>query len=123
MSYEISKLSKERSRELRNGQTKAEAFLWYEYLAKCKHKFRRQYVVEPFVLDFYCIKLQLAIELDGGHHYCDENQIVHDEWRTECLNKKGIEVIRFDNLFLFDGLETVVRMIEDKINEIEKKGK
>ncbi|MFI3166466.1 MAG: DUF559 domain-containing protein [Bacillota bacterium] len=122
MSYENSEISKERSRRLRNKQTREEKFLWYNYLAKCGQKFRRQYVVDPYIVDFYCIKLGLAIELDGGHHFIDEKQILHDKRRTEYLESKGIEVLRFDNLFLMDGFETVVKMIEDKIKEIQERG-
>ena len=57
-------------------------------------KFYRQYSVSPYTLDFYCPKLRLAIEIDGGQH----NEAIgreHDERRTKLLNDQGIEVIRF----------------------------
>lgn len=58
------------ARQLRNEQTDAEHLLWRhlrnrQFLAL---KFRRQYPMPPYVLDFYCAELALVIELDGGQH-------------------------------------------------------
>ena len=74
-------------------------------------KFHRQYGVLNYILDFYCPKIRLAIELDGGYH---EEEIVKlsDDFRTKELNDLNIRVIRFEN-------EEVIKDINLVINEIE----
>jgi len=55
--------------------------------------FRRQHAIGPFILDFYCSALKLAVEIDGRIHL-DEDQAEHDARRTAWLNTQGIEVLR-----------------------------
>jgi very-short-patch-repair endonuclease len=57
-------------------------------------KFRRQYPIGGFIVDFYCVKERLAIELDGEQH-ADEESVEYDERRTGRLNELGVRVIRF----------------------------
>jgi len=71
------KALRERRRELRNNQTPAEKLLW-KYISKEKIKglkFIRQYSAGPYILDFYCSKIRLAIELDGDSHTDPEAKI------------------------------------------------
>ena len=56
------------ARELRKNMTKEEKQLWYNYLRKCKVRFLRQKVIDNYIVDFYCSKLNLVIELDGSQH-------------------------------------------------------
>ena len=66
----------EKPRELRNNSTKAESLLWQQLKGKqvAGFKFRRQYSVGKFVLDFYCAERKLAIELDGSSHDGEDAQ-------------------------------------------------
>ena len=84
------------ARELRAQQTDAEQLLWGILRAKrfLGFKFRRQHPIEPYILDFYCDELKLAIELDGGQH---AEQHTYDERRTRALEAQGIRILRFWN--------------------------
>lgn len=107
---------KERARRLRRNQTSSEKRVW-ALVRKCgpiyekyQIKFRRQVVRERFILDFYCPKLKLAIEVDGGYH--DEpEQARYDKWRQEKLEDTGITFLRIrnedtlDEKVLFDNIE------------------
>lgn len=76
--------------------TKEERHLWYDYLKNSTYTFNRQYIVDNYILDFYCAKKHLAIEIDGGQHYNEEN-ITYDNKRTDYLKSQGIKVIRYSN--------------------------
>jgi very-short-patch-repair endonuclease len=73
-------------------------------------KFRRQHPWPPYVLDFYCAELRLVIELDGGQHY-DNRGLEKDRLRTACLQRHGLEVLRFSNLDVLQNLDGVLREI------------
>ena len=64
------KADKGKSTKLRNNMTKAEKFLWQELRKKQRDgfRFRRQFSIKGFVVDFYCMSEKLAIEVDGGYH-------------------------------------------------------
>lgn len=93
---------KERARRLRRNQTASEQRVW-ALVRKCgplyeqyQVKFRRQAVKERFIMDFYCPKLKLAIEVDGGYH--DEpEQARYDKWRQSKLEDLGITFLRIRN--------------------------
>lgn len=90
------------SRTNRKQQTDAEKVLWHHLRNRqlAGLKFRRQYPVDKFILDFYCIEKKIAIELDGSQHI--ENQ-VSDEKRSKVLKTYGINVLRYwDNEVLLD---------------------
>lgn len=84
------------SQELRKNATKEENKLWYRFLKQLTPQWRRQVVIDRFILDFYCRKLKLAIELDGAQHFSTEGKL-HDLARTERLSGLDIQVIRFSN--------------------------
>lgn len=89
---------KQRRRTLRAQLTPAEATLW-RHLQRSQldgKKFRRQHSVGPYVLDFYCPRQQLAIELDGAAHDHERAQF-RDEARHRFLEEAGIRVLRFEN--------------------------
>ena len=84
------------ARELRKKQTIAEQIMWEE-LRNRKYfnfKFKRQYLIEGYIIDFYCPRLKLAIEIDGSVHL---QQIKEDKLRQEDIEVKGIKFIRFKN--------------------------
>jgi uncharacterized radical SAM protein YgiQ len=98
------------ARELRTHQTDAEQLLWGVLRAKrfLGYKFRRQHPVEPYILDFYCDSLKLAIELDGGQH---AEQQTYDDKRTAALEAQDIRVLRFWNNDVLAQTEAVLEAI------------
>lgn len=84
------------ARSLRKNQTDVEKLLW-QYLRNrhlLGHKFRRQFPIEPYIVDFVCLELKLIVELDGGQH---AEQIEYDQYRTQQLQQRGFKVLRFWN--------------------------
>ena len=104
----------ERRRYLRRASTRPEMELW-EYLRGNRFqglKFRRQYSVGNFVLDFYCPKLRLGIELDGaGHNLPAQRQ--HDDFRTAWLGSMYIRIVRFRNEDVMGDIEGVLKRLAD----------
>ena len=102
------------SRRLRKEQTAAEKIIW-EQLRKRKFnnfKFRRQHVIEGFVLDFYCHELKLGIEVDGGIHLRRKN---YDALRQELIEAKGITIIRVSNLEISENKKALLNKLKDVI--------
>lgn len=85
------------ARQLRKDMTKEERHLWYDFLKDYPAKSYKQKIVGNYILDFYCEKAKLAIELDGSQHYEEAGQ-EYDQQRTEYLESLGIRVLRFSNL-------------------------
>ncbi|WP_064119420.1 endonuclease domain-containing protein [Pseudomonas fluorescens] len=100
------------ARHLRVNQTDCEYLLWQKIRSRqiANLKFRRQFPCPPYVLDFYCAELKLAIELDGGQHY-ETPGVIHDQRRTRYLHQKGIEVVRFTNLEVMQQMDDVLEQI------------
>jgi very-short-patch-repair endonuclease len=84
-----------RAKEMRKNPTIAERKLW-GYLRNFPVKFWRQRPIDNFIVDFYCPKLKLVIEVDGDSHFT-ESGLVYDEERTRILEGYGLRVIRFRN--------------------------
>ena len=103
------------SQQLRRNATKEENLLWYNFLRKYPLQFRRQYVVSRFILDFYCHKARLAIELDGSQHY-DAEALEKDSERTQYLNSLGIKVLRFTNLDVLHRFRSVCEAIDLEVH-------
>jgi len=99
-------------RELRKNQTDVETRLWHRLRNKQMggFRFRRQHLLGPYIIDFYCHEARLAIELDGGQHGEAEKGL-YDRERTRFLEVRGIRVLRFWNNEVFHGLEGVLETI------------
>jgi type I restriction enzyme S subunit len=106
------------ARELRQNETDAERLLWrlLRNRSLAGAKFRRQHPFPPYVLDFYCHELKLAIELDGGQHNLPEGRL-HDKVRTAKLAEHGIRVLRFWNHEVLRDTESVLEAIYQAIVE------
>jgi very-short-patch-repair endonuclease len=105
-------------RKLRNQGTSAEAELW-KHLSRRKlggRKFRRQHSVGNFVLDFYCPSENIAVELDGEDHYWQFG-IEKDLIKEKYLRSKSIRVLRFENKWVFEDLEYVLKTISASFND------
>ncbi len=109
---------KEHRKILRNNSTSAEATLWLSLKNKQleNRKFRRQFSVENYIIDFYCPSEKLAIELDGADHYTSAGY-EYDQERTKVLNTHGIKVIRFENIEVFKALENVLETIKNSFHK------
>lgn len=97
---------------LRAAMPLAEVILWSRLKGKQigGHKFRRQYSVQHFVVDFYCPELRLAIEMDGDSHYTKDAQS-RDAERQAILESFGIRFLRFTNKEVYENLEGVIEAI------------
>ncbi|MDD2536903.1 MAG: DUF559 domain-containing protein [Candidatus Absconditabacteria bacterium] len=100
------------ARELRNNMTQAEKNLRYHFLSECEYKFQRQKPIDQYIVDFFCDKLQLIIEIDGDSHY-EDKAIKHDIRRTKTLEALGFKVIRFTNEEVLTNFEAVCNTISD----------
>ena len=106
----------ERRKELRRRETTEESLLW-DKLRKRKfdgYKFYRQYGIENYIVDFYCPKLRLVIEIDGSQHDTKE-ALEYDKIRAELLNSFRIKVLRFKNREVMDNTEQILKEIRLKI--------
>jgi very-short-patch-repair endonuclease len=110
------------ARQLRQSQTDAETLLWFLLRERrfCGFKFRRQYPIGGYILDFYCHAGRLAIELDGGGHNT-EDQCLYDAERTKILRGAGIRVRRFWNNDVLNSLDTVLAEIHACLTSAEIK--
>jgi len=104
-----------RRRELRAKQTRPEELLWYRLRNNQfeNHHFFRQYGVGPYILDFYCPKLRLAIEIDGGQH-TTQNAIQYDLERDMYLSGLDITIIRFWNSEVMNNIDAVLQHIKEQ---------
>ena len=108
---------KKHAQKLRREMTRQERKMWYDCLSLLPWKFRRQFVVVKYILDFYCAETKIAIEVDGSQHY-DESEQSKDKERTAFLNGKGITVLRYSNYDVdnhFDAVCTDIYNIFSKI--------
>jgi len=97
---------------------KAEVILWSKLKSKGLdgYKFRRQYSVGKFVVDFYCPRLKLAIEVDGDSHFREESE-VHDKERQNFVESFGISFLRFTNREIYKNLNEVLAEIEKRMEK------
>jgi very-short-patch-repair endonuclease len=108
-------------RQLRSNMTKAEALIWQKL--RCKQiencKFRNQYSVDRFVLDFYSPEIKLAIEIDGESHF-QEGAAQYDNERQIFIESAGINFLRFTNNQVYENLNGVLETIAHKIRELRQ---
>ena len=104
------------AQRLRREMTKEEKQLWYQYLRKYPIQFRRQVTCGRFILDFYCAKAKLAVEIDGSQHYLPDG-IEKDAARTAYLHSLGIEVLRIPNNAIWNNLRGVCEQIDLLVGE------
>lgn len=110
----------ELARTLRQNQTDAEKKLWNllrnRQLADVK--FRRQYSIDVYILDFFAPEFRLGVEIDGGQHY-EEKGSVKDETRSKKLSQYGIKTLRFSNLDVLNNIEGVYEVLEKFIQNLK----
>ncbi len=107
------------AREFRKNQTETEQIMWEELRSRkfLNLKFKRQYLIEGYIVDFYCSELKLAIEIDGLIHL---RQIKEDKLRQQDIEEKGIRFIRFKNKEVLYNLKQVLNKLQIFIEKINK---
>ena len=112
-------LLKQLAEDKKKNQTPAEEILWEQLRGKQleSYKFRRQHVIDEFIVDFACLEKRLIIEVDGGYHNTPEMQEA-DALRTQILNDLGYRVIRFNNEELISNIETVLSKVKTMLNAL-----
>lgn len=104
-----------RARELRSEMTPAEKLLWQEVRAKkLGVQFRRQQVIAGFIVDFYCHKAALVIEVDGDIHDLQQDE---DARREKVLSEIGLRIVRFGNDEVVKSLSAVVGNIRELVTK------
>jgi len=108
---------KQTARNLRNNMTDSEIKLWSYLRMKQLHgyQFYRQKIIDNYIVDFYCHKAKLVIEVDGGQHYTDEGK-EYDADRNACLNNLGLNVLHISNMDVLQNIEGVVEKILDYLS-------
>ena len=104
------------ARSLRREMTKQERRLWYNFLRDYPIHFYRQRVVGPYIVDFYCTKAQLVVELDGSQHFEDDG-LEADKVRDEFLRNQGLTVLRFPNNAVNENFDGVCTAIDAAVKE------
>ncbi|MGN1160819.1 MAG: endonuclease domain-containing protein [Candidatus Fimenecus sp.] len=104
------------AKELRKNMTPWEMKLWNWFLRDYPIRFQRQKVIDNYIVDFYCAKARLVIELDGGGHYT-EVQMQYDANRTEILEKYGLKVLRICNLEIDNNFYNVCEYIDREVKQ------
>ena len=103
------------ARQLRGDQTDVEKKLWSRLRNRqfLNYKFRRQFVIEPYIVDFVCLDLKLIVELDGSQHNDDI-----DAERSLFLESCGFKILRFWNNDLIDNLDGVLERIQSVVEDM-----
>ena len=104
------------AKNLRKKMTPEERKLWYMFLRDCSYRFCRQKTIGHYIVDFYCAKAHLVIELDGSQHF-DNAGMENDARRTEALERRGLRVLRIPNNEINHNFEGVCLYIEKVLNE------
>lgn len=103
-------------KDTRKNATKAEQLIWL-HLKEFRWKgypIRRQYSIDCYIVDFYCPKAKLAIEIDGNIHL-SKYQKAYDKERDIYIGTHEIEILRFSNDQIFHDIDDVLTVIEQKI--------
>lgn len=100
----------------RKNMTPWEIKLWNYCLRDYPIRFQRQKVIDNYIVDFYCAKAHLVIELDGGGHYTEEQQ-EYDNKRTKILEKYGLKIIRICNIEIDNNFYNVCEYIDREVKK------
>jgi len=109
---------KEKHRALRKRMPPAEVILWSKLRSKGLNgcKFRRQYSIGSYIVDFYCPQIKLVIEVDGDSHFVDGADS-YDRNRQAIIESLGISFLRFTNRDVYERLEGVINTILERISK------
>ena len=110
------------AKSMRHSSTNAELLMWQLLRSKqfMNLKFRRQHVIAPYIVDFYCHEIGLVIELDGSQHGTDE-AIRYDVERTKFLEALGLKVVRYWNNDVLSRTDVVLENLWEVCLELKSK--
>ena len=110
------------AKSMRHTATDAENLMWQILRAKrfMNLKFRRQHVIKPYIVDFYCHEVGLVIELDGSQHGTDD-VIEYDAERTKFLEALGLTVVRYWNHDMLMRMDVVLEDLWNVYLELKSK--
>jgi len=91
---------------LRKNMTNEEKHLWYDFLRTYPVRFLRQKVIGKYIVDFYCAKVKLVIEIDGSGHFTEDGK-EYDQQRTAFLEEFGLKVVRISNTEIHENFQGV----------------
>ena len=100
----------EKARKLRNNATTGEKRLW-KYISRKQihgYDFDRQTPIDAYIVDFFCKRLRLAIELDGQYH---DFKVEYDERRQNRIQRFGVKVIRFEEKAVLEDIDPILEEI------------
>lgn len=108
---------KQAARELRKNMTEAERLLWSKIRMKQLkgYMFTSQKPLDGYIVDFYCYRAGLVIEVDGSQHFTDSG-IEYDQIRDDILKNLELRVLRFTNIDVLTNIEGVVEVIERNLS-------
>ena len=106
----------DRAKALRKDPTPQERRLWYDFLRTYPVRFQRQKAIGAYIVDFYCHKASLVIEIDGSQHYEPQGQD-HDTKRTAALEQQGLLVVRISNREINLQFRAVCERIDQLVQE------
>ena len=108
------------AKNMRTNSTDAEHLMWQVLRARrfMDLKFRRQHVIEPYIVDFYCHEIGLVIELDGGQHGTDD-AIEYDAERAKFLEVLGLTVVRYWNHDVLGRVDVVLEDLWQRCAELK----
>ena len=115
MDYLSNPKLKGRAQALRRGATPEENTLWYQYLRQHPVQFRRQKPIGPYIVDFYCHRAKLVIELDGSQHYETTGKAADTE-RDTYLRSQNLQVLRYSNADINQRFNSVCQDIMKHLN-------
>jgi len=108
------------AKKLRREMTPQEKCLWYGFLANFSPRFQRQKTIDRFIVDFYCYKAKLIVEIDGSQHYTEAG-LAYDAERESILNSYGLRTIRFSNRDVNENFEGVCNAISQSVHKTTPK--
>ncbi len=110
---------KQKRQQLRNMIPDCEIIVWSQLKGKqfFGHKFRRQCSIGRYVVDFYCPRQKLVIEIDGDSHFTDEAK-KYDKVREEYIKALGLRIIRFTNHEIRTQLPNVLEAIRQALTNL-----
>jgi very-short-patch-repair endonuclease len=109
----------ERARELRRDMNEAEKRIWYRVRANRLggHRFRRQYPMGQYIVDFVCLRSRLVVEIDGETHG-DDRAERNDARRAAWIEARGFRVMRLWNDYVLNHTDEAVESILDVLTEL-----
>lgn len=112
------KLQKKLRQKLRSERSVSEKLLWRQLShSKLGYKFRRQQGIGNYIVDFYCPELKFIIEIDGATHET-EKELDYDQKREDYFKSLGLQIKRYYNVAIKEGLDSVIKDLQDYILKI-----